>query len=124
MTRTVVAPIRVVVPAVIGTVLLVLGSRWLIGDSLVLFPQVRQTSCQDGLCVERVRYPDLLLVPGRSEVQVRHEGENDGRRYVQGDPFDAAPEEVIVTWSDGGVSLAGPSATLTWDADVLARLDD
>jgi hypothetical protein len=107
-----------------AALLLVLVSRFVTSD-LVIFSTVSQRSCQDGFCVERMHTPDLLFVAGTREVRLGHqaEGKVQGRFYAEHDPFDEY-SDVTIDWKDGGVSLSDDAATLTWDADTLARLDD
>ena len=104
--------------------LLILVSRFVTSD-LAVFSTVSQRSCQDGFCVERLHTPDLLFVPGSREVRLGHDtkGTVEGRFFVERDPF-GDYSDVAIEWKDGGVSLSDGAATLTWDADTLARLDD
>jgi hypothetical protein len=106
-----------------GPLLLVLAARMVIGDNLMLFRSVVQSSCQGQLCVERVHSPDLLFQRGRDLVQVviRHaDGTTEPRRLSVDDPFGEAA--VDVSWRSGGVSVTDGSAVLTWDADAIAAL--
>lgn len=108
----------------VGVLLFVLVSRFVTSD-LVIHSSVIQRSCQSGFCVERVHAPDLLFVPGRREVHIRHDANSQaqGRYLVERDPFDDY-SDVEIVWKDGGVSLSDKVATLSWDADALGNLDD
>jgi hypothetical protein len=102
---------------------LVATSRFVTSD-LVVFSSVTQRSCQGGFCVERVHRPDLVFVPGFREIQVGHDSSSQqGRVYVQQDPFDDYSDVKTVWNADGGVSLSDETATLTWSGDTLSRLD-
>ncbi|GLY27760.1 hypothetical protein [Kineosporia sp. NBRC 101731] len=112
----------VAVGAAVGTVLVILGGRFVNGG-LNVFERVAQESCGNGFCVQRIHSPELLLVPGYDVVTVWQEG-NPGRMYSSGDPFDEY-SEVVITWEDGGVTVSdGGPARLSWTADSLARLND
>jgi hypothetical protein len=108
----------------VGALLVVLASRFVTSD-LVIHSTVTQRSCENGFCVERMKAPDLLLVPGRREVHLRPDVNNMdlGRYYVAQDPF-SEYSDVKIEWSNGGVSLSDGAAVLTWDADTIGRLDD
>ncbi|GAA3616621.1 hypothetical protein GCM10022223_36400 [Kineosporia mesophila] len=112
----------VVLGAVVGTVLVILGSRFFNGN-LAVFEQVVQESCENGFCAQRIHSPELLLAPGYDVVAVWQES-NPGRRYFSKDPFDEY-SKVSIIWKDGGVNLSdGGAATLSWSAGSLARLND
>lgn len=108
---------------VVGLLLFILVSRFATSN-LVVHQSVVQRWCQDEICVERVHAPDLLLVPGRNEIHVGHDGDGEGRRYVARDPFDDYSDVKIVFAADGSISLSATPITLTWDAGIIERLDD
>jgi hypothetical protein len=111
-----------VVAGALGALALVVTSRYVTADLTVL-SGVSQRSCGNGFCAERVDRPELLVVPGYREIQVRAEGPA-GRYYVQRDPFDEH-SKVTITWPPGGgVTLSDETASLSWTGATLSRLGD
>ncbi|WP_370618132.1 hypothetical protein [Mumia sp. Pv 4-285] len=110
------------VVGVVGTVVLVRAG---IGSTNLAVSE-RTLAC-DGkggdpeVCVVRLSRPELLVVPGRREIQVRRSGTT--RALYAEDPFgEHTADGDLEVEIAGGVSVAGPSFTLLWDAAEVDSL--
>ncbi|MDR7275543.1 hypothetical protein [Catenuloplanes atrovinosus] len=111
---------RIAVVAVLALlVLAVLTGRWL-SPNLLLGTRTTELSCRDGLCVEQVRRGETLILAPYDRIRVGVRG--GARAYVADNPFGDSP--LTVEWAGGGVRITDGTATLSWDAAVLARLGD
>ncbi len=114
-----------VIGAALAVVLFILGCRWVVGDSLVLFEKVNRKEClANQYCVTWVSYPDLVVSQGRDEIHVYHADQEGGRYYGVTDPLDGDVSDAEVNLTDEGITIATPSVTITWSTDTLNLLND
>ncbi|KAA1422719.1 hypothetical protein FE697_011135 [Mumia zhuanghuii] len=73
------------------------------------------------VCVIRLSRPELILVPGRREIQVRW---SDAPRALYAeDPFGGhVDDDELEIDLDDGVIVQGPAYALSWSADEVASL--
>lgn len=73
--------------------------------------------------LESVSYPDLLIQPGRTEMQLSLQ-DNEERMISVPDPFTGDPADQELAWSRDGLSITDGSITLTYSLRTLSQLTD